>query len=54
MTENYYDAAVLEVNNDTYLVHGYNTESDLTVTRPLDSLYDFELAELKYRLEEDF
>lgn len=52
MTYSYNDSALLEVNGDRYVVHGYHNDDGITVTRPVESLYDFELEEIERYLEE--
>ncbi len=54
MSEKYGDVAYLDVQGQEYVVHGYTNESDITVTRPLESLEDYELENLAELLEEDF
>jgi len=53
MSEKYGDSAYLEINGDQYIVHGYNTDTDITVTRPLKSLFEFELEEIDQYLEDN-
>jgi len=54
MSEKYADVAYLDVQGQEYVVHGYTNDSDITVTRPLDSLEEYELENLAELLEEDF
>lgn len=54
MADTYGDMAYIEVQGQEYVVHGYTNDSDILVTRELDSLQEYELENLAELLEEDF